>query len=1360
MPDDIEMRGKYTAVHNQSDAAENGALRPSLEAAYRSSTSSDDADLDEFDPLNDDGASLKRKGRKHRSESQVGLGGHGYGAGRLYGSRRPWARWMPQRCWMPPRRAWCWLMLLFVVSVLLLLSAGGLWAWTAVPVGGQSPGVYPSPRGGADPVWEESYRRAADMVRQMSLVEKVNITTGVSWMMGMCVGNTGPVERLGFPSLCLQDGPLGLRFADHATAWPAGLTVGATWNKELMYLRGRAHGEEAKGKGVNVVLGPAMGPLGRLPAGGRNWEGFGADPVLQGIAAGWTIRGIQDVGVIATAKHWIGNEQEHYRQAYEWGTPNAISSNIDDRTLHEIYAWPFADSVRAGVGSVMCSYNQVNNSYACQNSKLLNGVLKDELGFQGFVQSDWLAQRSGVASALAGLDMSMPGDGLKWKDGKALWGAELTKSVLNGSVPYERLNDMVTRIVAAWYQMGQDDKAKFPESGPNFSSWTDEEIGLLHPGSDDKTTGIVNQFRDVQGIGEEAHSILARRIAAEGTVMVKNHNATLPLSRQGPSSNSYFIHNDDDFAMHIGIYGEDARGNPKGPNACVDRGCNEGTLASGWGSGAVDYPYLVTPLDALKREFDNNSVIIHDYAANEIPASRLHALEEQDLCIVFINSDGGEGFIESDGIKGDRNDLYSQKGGDELVKTVAARCGRGLSPIIVVVHAIGPVILENWIDLPNVKSVLLAHLPGQESGNAIADVIFGDVNPSGHLPYTIAHKEEDYGPHSRIMRYPNGVVPQQNFSEGIYIDYRHFDHAQIRPRFEFGYGLSYSTFELRELTITVDPTKKTLLPAPRPDPSTLPAPPEFDHALPPAEDSVFPPGFRKLKNYIYPYLTSASDAAPGKKYPAASDPSQQQQQNNTGASSPAGGGPGGNPDLYTVVATVEFIVANKSPVPGFAVPQIYVSFPEGWADPEYFAMEEAAEAAAQANRTAEWNDPVQTTYPHDAFEPNVLPTLPPQPEPVQPEPVPAEPVPADPAPADPAPVDSHPVAAGKEEGGRPVISTDAGEELDAVNHPVAAGNEEGPPPTKRSKNTAPVVDFAPRQLRAWEKIWLEPEGAQGDAFRVSMDLTRRDLSFWDARRGNWVMPIVPGAGSGGQPGEMGGSPKTQTFSMISVREAAAKAAILARQPPWVKSPIRGKTTNFTVMYSPGHKTSRFYDEILNDETHPRYPRVVCEFAARARDGLWLTVISTMAFAEKRTVRSWGTRRVRAAFTEELAARGLNAMGQRVGEDGKRVDGALPRLRGTLNVVVARSALTERYEAVRREAGMVVDSLLAFREAGPAASSPLRKQGDWWGKGKEGRSTKPPVDGPPVRFRMGGEKVSRPPSDGPPVIRYRKWGGHK
>lgn len=811
------------------------------------------------------------------------------------------------------------MVLLFTAALVLLLSAGGIWVYKkAVPEDGQSDPWYPSPHGGTVGSWEEAYKKAAALVGQMSVVEKVNITSGTGWMMGMCVGNTGPVDRLGFPSLCLQDGPLGLRFADNATAWPAGVTVGATWNKDLMYLRGRKHGLEARLKGVNVILGPGMGPLGRLPAGGRNWEGFGADPVLQGIASARTIQGIQDEGVIATAKHFVANEQEHFRQSWEWGTPNAISSNIDDRTMHEIYAWPFAESIRAGVASVMCSYNQVNNSYACQNSKLMNGILKDEMGFQGFIQSDWLAQRSGVAAALAGLDMTMPGDGLIWQDGNSLWGTELTKAVLNSSIPMDRLNDMTMRVVAAWYQLGQDDKTRWPTAadggGPNFSSWTNDEVGLIHPGSDDTTTAHVNKFVNVQGQGEDAHGRLARQIAAEGVVLVKNEDDTLPLPRDGGAIA------DGQQKFRVGLFGEDAFPNPKGPNDCADRACNIGTLASGWGSGAVEFPYLVSPAEALHNTFDSNRVQIKDYPTNDPDTS---AAAEQDICIVFINSDAGEGYVSWGGIKGDRNDLYAQKGGDKLVQKVAANCGgSGRSPTIVVYHNVGPVILEKWIDLPGVKAVLIAHLPGQESGNALADIIFGDINPSGRLPYTIAKHEEDFGPESKILYTPNGVVPQQNFSEGLYFDYRYFDKYNITPRYEFGYGLSYTTFHLSSLFIHPIQQTRTPLPADRPIALT---PPKVNVQIPDPKTALWPAGFRKLKKYVYPYIDSVSDIKLGRyPYPKGYEIS--------APLSPAGGDQGGNPDLFATAVLVQASLTNLGKRPGDCVVQLYVSLPSGIID--------------------------------------------------------------------------------------------------------------------------------------------------------------------------------------------------------------------------------------------------------------------------------------------------------------------------------------------------------------------------------------------------------------------------------------------
>lgn len=221
-----------------------------------------------------------------------------------------------------------------------------------------SPPYYPTPNGGWISDWAEAYEKAQQVVGNMTLAEKVNLTTGTGFFMGPCVGQTGSAPRFGIPNICLQDSPLGIRNSDHNTAFPPGITVGATFNKDLMYTRGVGLGEEARGKGINVLLGPAVGPLGRKPRGGRSWETFGADPVLQAIGGAQTIKGMQSTGTIAALKHLIGNEQEMYRMSSV--VSKGYSSNIDDRTLHELYLWPFAEGVRAGVGSIMTGYNDAS----------------------------------------------------------------------------------------------------------------------------------------------------------------------------------------------------------------------------------------------------------------------------------------------------------------------------------------------------------------------------------------------------------------------------------------------------------------------------------------------------------------------------------------------------------------------------------------------------------------------------------------------------------------------------------------------------------------------------------------------------------------------------------------------------------------------------------------------------------------------------------------------------------------------------------------------------------------------------------------------------------------------------------------
>lgn len=591
--------------------------------------------------------------------------------------------------------------------------------------------------------WDQAYSRAKDALQKLNQTEKVGLVTGVKWMGGPCVGNTYKPESIDYPSLCLQDSPLGIRFANPVTAFPAGINAGATWDTQLLYARGAAMGAEAKGLGIHVQLGPVAGPLGKNPNGGRNWEGFSVDPYLSGVAMEKTIRGMQDSGVQACAKHWLGNEQEHYR--------DTISSNIGDRAAHELYVWPFMDAVKAGVASVMCSYNKVNGTWACESDALNNKLMKEELGFPGYIMSDWNAQHSTVNSAVSGLDMTMPGSDFSNPPGSIFWGSNLEAAVADGSVPQSRLDDMVTRILAAWYLVGQDQG--YPPVA--FSSWNGGKANV------DVTAD---------------HGTVARAVARDSIVLLKNGHGTLPLRK--PKS--------------LAIVGSDAIVNPAGPNACSDRGCNNGTLAMGWGSGTAEFPYLVGPLDAIqKRAAADGTKIVP--STTDDPTAGASAAAAAETAIVFINSDSGEGYITVEGNLGDRNNLDPWHNGNELVKAVAAASKN----VIVVIHSVGPIILETILAQPSVKAIVWAGLPGQESGNALVDVIYGDTTPSGKLPYTIAKQAADYG-----ASWINAET--DDFPEGLYVDYRHFDAKGIAPRYEFGYGLSYTTFKYSGLWVNMD----------------------------------------------------------------------------------------------------------------------------------------------------------------------------------------------------------------------------------------------------------------------------------------------------------------------------------------------------------------------------------------------------------------------------------------------------------------------------------------------------------------------------------------------------------------------------
>ncbi|OTA66143.1 glycoside hydrolase family 3 protein [Hypoxylon sp. EC38] len=748
--------------------------------------------------------------------------------------------------------------------------------------------------------WTEAYQKAKDFVSKLTLLEKVNLTTGTGWENGPCVGNTGTVPRLGFNGLCSQDAPQGVRFADYVSAFTSGQLTAATFDRKLFYERGRAMAEEHKGKGVTMQLGPVAGPLGRVPEGGRNWEGFAADPVLTGIAMAETIKGMQDTGVIASAKHYIGNEQERFRQiaeaaGYGYNISGTLSSNIDDRTLHELYLWPFADSVRAGVGSVMCSYTQINNSYGCQNSKTLNNILKGELGFQGFVVTDWAGQQSGVSSALAGLDMSMPGD-TAFDSGLTYWGTNLTVAILNDTVPQWRLDDMVMRIMAAYFKVGNTIE---DQPDVNFNSWTYDTYGYKYSfGKEDYEQ--VNWHVDVRG----KHADVIREIAAKGTVLLKN-NGALPLNKP----------------KFVAVIGEDAGPSPKGPNGCSDRGCDIGTLAMGWGSGTSQFPYLVTPDSAIQAQVLADGGRYESVFDNSDTEAIISLASLSDAtCIVFGNSDSGEGYISVDGNEGDRNNLTLWQNADEVIKIVSSNCNN----TIVVLHTVGPVLVNDWYDNPNVTAILWAGLPGQESGNSLVDILYGKENPAGRTPFTWAKRREDYG--TDVMYEPNNGngAPQQEYSEGVYIDYRHFDKGEIEPIWEFGFGLSYTTFNYSDIQVSKKEVKEY-----SPTTGKTKNAPTFGNFSIDLEEYRFPDTFHYVLAFIYPYFnttTSLKDASSDPQYGSDNFVPEHSHDDSEQPLIPASDEivPGGNRLLYDVIYEITAVVTNTGDVAGDEVVQLYV----------------------------------------------------------------------------------------------------------------------------------------------------------------------------------------------------------------------------------------------------------------------------------------------------------------------------------------------------------------------------------------------------------------------------------------------------
>ena len=485
----------------------------------------------------------------------------------------------------------------------------------------------------------------------------------------------------------------------------------------------------------------------------------------------------------------------------------------------------------------------------------------------------------------------MPGD-TGFNSGFSFWGTNLTISILNGTVPQWRLDDAAIRIMTAYYYVGLD------ESIPvNFDSWSRDTYGYEHYFA---KTGyaLINQHIDVRA----DHFRSIRRAAARSTVLLKN-TGVLPLSGN---------------EKWTAVFGEDAGENAWGPNGCADRGCDNGTLAMGWGSGTADFPYLVTPLEAIKRVVTDNGGVITSVTDNYAYAQIQAMAPQASVSIVFVNADSGEGYITVDGNMGDRNNMTVWHDGDTLIQNVTAFCNN----TIVVVHSVGPVEMDAWKKNENVTAILWAGLPGQESGNSIADILYGKHNPGGKLPFSLGTSPDQAGPPVTYEPTNGHGSPQDNFEEGVFIDYRAFDKEGIEPVYEFGFGLSYTTFAFSDISVT-----KVAAAAYTPFSGKTTAAPTLGNFSRNIEEYQFPADFVRPATYIYPYLNSTDlkEASMDPEYgiqvewPAGSTDGKPQSR------IAAGGAPGGNPQLWDVLFTVEAKITNTGKVAGDEVGQAYIS---------------------------------------------------------------------------------------------------------------------------------------------------------------------------------------------------------------------------------------------------------------------------------------------------------------------------------------------------------------------------------------------------------------------------------------------------
>ena len=540
-------------------------------------------------------------------------------------------------------------------------------------------------------------------------------------------GYVAGVPRLGIPSQRATDAslgvtnPFGVRKGDTATALPAGLAIGATFNPELAFAGAHTVASEARAKGFNVLLGGGIN-LVRDPRNGRNFEYISEDPLLSGIMGAEAVRGAQSAGVVSTVKHFSLNSNETNRHTW--------NAEVDEAAHRESDLLAFQIAIERGKpGSVMCAYNLVNGHKACGNDHLLNAVLKRDWRYRGWVMSDWGAV-SGADFAIKGLDQQA-GEQL---DKQVWFDAPLKAMLADGSLPRDRLSDMVRRILRSMKANGLIDAAPAP------------------------------------AVDMAAHAGIARQIAQQGIVLLKNDGNALPLAAN-VGSVAVIGRN-----AHVGVLsgGGSSQGLPPGGwSASIPVGGGEGAI----GAWRVERWFAGAPLAALRAALPKARV---GFDPGLYPQDAAALAVRSDVAIVFVSKYEAEGF--------DSPDLSLPGNQDAMVEAVVAA-----NPNTIVVLETGNPVAMPWRD--KVKAIVAAWYPGQEGAAAIADVLTGKVNPSGRLPVSFPASTETL-PRPAIPSYgtPENTHVTVQMNEGSDVGYRWNARQGIKALFPFGHGLSYTQF--------------------------------------------------------------------------------------------------------------------------------------------------------------------------------------------------------------------------------------------------------------------------------------------------------------------------------------------------------------------------------------------------------------------------------------------------------------------------------------------------------------------------------------------------------------------------------------